>query len=272
MPVYKRELLVLNSLISLLDYTEKSEKIDMRIALAVNEMNEELEYHINSMINPKFPIKIHKFPENIGKAKAVNEVVILENYDFDYLISLDSDMICIDKQWLPKMLTTYIGYNREPLVNSSKGIVKLGCLCSNQLGYNVHKCTEKDLAISIYDYTIISSSQNIGVAGGLLMTDIGTWKLLGGYNTSKIYGTDDGYYNVDCYKHNLLSGYLKEVSFYHPYEFNDEYRKWKNDVVFGVTEIVTEAIVPVDSEIPIVAEVKASKKRNPKNKTKRKGI
>lgn len=233
MPVYKRELLVLNSLRSLLDVTEPDNRINMRIALGINEMNDELrEFITHEQENAsKFPIKIYDFGDNLGKARAVNKIAALENYHFDFIVSMDSDMICIDPHWLSKMVTVYINYNKKPEITSSRGPVRLGSLCVNQSGYNVHMCHENPLKVRLGKYTIISSPGNYGVAGGVLMSDVGTWRELKGYKATKVYGTDDGHYSGACAATNRLAGYLNEVSFYHPYEFNDTYRQWKNSIV-----------------------------------------
>jgi hypothetical protein len=69
------------------------------------------------------------------------------------------------------------------------------------------------------------------VAGGVLMSDVNTWKRVKGYNGSKLYATDDGHYNRDCHINNQVVAYLKEVSFYHPFEFKDDYRLWKDKIV-----------------------------------------
>lgn len=232
MPIYKRELLALNSIRSLIDTTEPDERINLKIAFGVNEMNAELERYLTDLQeNPgKFQLAIHNFHTNLGKARAVNKIASLENYDFDYIVSIDSDMVCIDPKWLSKMVTVYLNYNKKPEIVSSKGPVRLGSLCTNQLGYNVHMCTNP-IRVKVGPYTIISSAGNYGVAGGVLMSDVQTWKQLKGYRATKVYGTDDGHYNGDCATNNKLAGYLNEVSFYHPYEFNDIYRQWKNSIV-----------------------------------------
>lgn len=233
MPVYKRELLVLNSLRSLLDVTEPDNRISMRIALGINEMNDELrEFITHEQENAsKFPIKVYDFGDNLGKARAVNKIAALEKYQFDFIVSMDSDMICIDPHWLSKMVTVYINYNNKPEIISSRGPVRLGSLCVNQSGYNVHMCHENPLKVKLGKYTIISSPGNYGIAGGVLMSDVGTWRELKGYKATKVYGTDDGHYSGACAATNRLAGYLNEVSFYHPYEFNDTYRQWKNSIV-----------------------------------------
>lgn len=244
MPIYKRELLALNSIKSLLDITEPDERISVKIALGINEMNEELESFINYQQEnaSKFQIVVHDFNSNLGKARAVNKIASLEEYKFDFIISIDSDMICVDPKWLSKMITVYINYNKKPDIVSSRGPVLLGSLCVNQMGYNVHLTHSNPLKVKLGNYTIISSPGNYGVAGGVLMSDVGTWKQLKGYKATKIYGTDDGHYNGDCATHNKLAGYLNEVSFYHPYEFNDTYRQWKNGIVAQRDEVAMNTL------------------------------
>lgn len=232
-PIYKRELLALNCIRSLIDVTEPDERIILKIALGINEMNSDLEQFVTHQRDNanKFQIVVYDFKSNLGKARAINKVASLEKYKFDFIVSMDSDMICIDPKWLSKMITVYINYNKRPDIISSRGHVKLGSLCVNQMGYNVHLTHANPLKVKIGGYTIISAPGNYGIAGGVLMSDVETWNQLKGYKASKIYGSDDGHYNGDCATYNKLAGYLNEVSFYHPYEFNDEYRKWKTEII-----------------------------------------
>ena len=157
-------------------------------------------------------------------------------YQFDYIISIDSDMICVDPDWLKKMVFVYYKYNQNPSKNRSDGSSRLlGSLCANQIGLNCHAISPKDprrVELHVEDkFTLISHLAGDGVAGGVLMSDVNTWKRVKGYNGSKLYATDDGHYNRDCHINNRVVAYLKEVSFYHPFEFKDDYRLWKDKIV-----------------------------------------
>lgn len=246
MPIYKRELLALNSIRSIVDLTVIDKTFDVTLALGVNEMNEELDSFLENFKTTKMKIDVNKFDSNLGKGIAVNKLA--SKYEFDFIISIDSDMICIDAEWLKKMVFVYFKYNEEPAINrSNKQPRPLGSLCSNQMGYCCHMIDKKDpkrININIEDkFNIISHVSGDGVAGGVLMSDAKTWKLIGGYHGGKLYATDDGHYNRDCHQKNKLVGYVEEVYFYHPHEFNDSYRQWKNKIVAD-----KETFVPYKTE------------------------
>ena len=65
------------------------------------------------------------------------------------------------------------------------------------------------------------------------MTDKDTWNSIGGYKAHRLYASDDGHYHGDCHKLNKLAGYIDEIYFFHPYEFNDDYRVWKDKLLIS---------------------------------------
>lgn len=233
MPIYKREDYVLNCITSLVETTVIDERVQLTIALAVNAMNETLSNYLTEYVKTsKFKIDIHLMDGNVGKGIAVNNVA--SKYKFDYLISMDSDMICIDRDWLMKMLSVYIQYDKNPAKNRDGSGRLLGSLCTNQIGNTCHVLNLNDPSTiklnPTSNLTIITSIQGGGIAGGILMSSSKVWNDIKGYEASKLYATDDGHYHADCAKRNLLVGYVYEVKFYHPYEFAaDEYCKWKQN-------------------------------------------
>lgn len=228
MPIYKRELLALNSIRSIAEKTS-IDNIDVIFALGINEMNSELESYLTKYIdNSHLHIVIEKFSTNLGKGGAINKLASL--YDFDYIISIDSDMICIDSNWLKNMIYIYETYNKTNKIN------KIGSLCTNQTGANCHAISYKDpnmIRTKINNFNIISHTSGSGVAGGVLMTDKDTWNSIGGYKAHRLYASDDGHYHGDCHKLNKLAGYIDEIYFFHPYEFNDDYRVWKDKLLIS---------------------------------------
>ncbi len=232
-PAYKRESQVINCVKSLMDYTNIADGLSLTMAIAINEMNDLLRTELDEYSKTsRFPLYLHDMGKNVGKGIAINNVA--SKYDFDYIISMDSDMICIDSNWLLNMVKAYIRYNRNPYRNSKKNYEPryLGSLCTNQRGATAHlikKTDPKVLSIKPSpELTIVSPLDGAGVAGGVLMSDSETWKMIGGYNGGRLFAADDGHFHGDCFRYNRLVGYLDEVYFYHPYELNDDYRKWKN--------------------------------------------
>lgn len=235
MPIYNRELLALNSIRSIVEMTNIDKSFEVTLALGINNMDEMLDtFIIEYKEKSRIKIDVHKFGKNLGKGIAVNKLSSM--YQFDYIISIDSDMICVDPDWLKKMVFVYYKYNQNPSKNRSDGSSRLlGSLCANQIGLNCHAISPKDprrVELHVEDkFTLISHLAGDGVAGGVLMSDVNTWKRVKGYNGSKLYATDDGHYNRDCHINNRVVAYLKEVSFYHPFEFKDDYRLWKDKIV-----------------------------------------
>jgi len=246
MPVFERELLALNSIKSVCDNTKSTKFYDIHIVIAINKANDELKHAMKSL-----PVEIIDFGENLGKGIAVNKIAA--KYDFDYLISIDSDMICLDSDWILLMFNSYELLNRARKLS-------VGSLCTQQIGNSCHKVTPNENGSTKIDlnqlvineqkrhYTnhpdriitdlgppnyLITQEYDGGVAGGVLMTDRHTWSLIGGYRATKLYGTDDGFYHAECLRNKLIVGYLERVKFYHPYEFLDEYNRWKFDVAAG---------------------------------------
>lgn len=235
-PIYNREGQALNCIRSLVDTTIVSNAVNITIALAANEMNQLLRDYLTSYIpTARYKIDVHDMGSNVGKGIAVNNVA--SKYAFDYLVSMDSDMICLDPNWLMKMIKAYMLYNEKPYRNSQKNNEPryLGSLCTNQIGMSAHLVKLGDPGTLTNhpspELSIVTPMNGAGIAGGVLMTDSSTWKLIGGYNGSRLFAADDGHYHGDCYSKNRLVGFLHEVSFYHPHELNDQYRIWKNEMV-----------------------------------------
>lgn len=263
-PAYKRESQVINCIRSLMDYTNVVDGIDIQVAVAINEMNTLLRTELDEYKkNSKFPLYLHDMGSNVGKGIAVNNVA--SKYQFDYIVSMDSDMICIDSNWLLNMLKAYMRYNKSPYKNSKRNYEPryMGCLCTNQRGASAHNVKKNDSrTISIKpspELTIVSPINGAGVAGGVLMSDSDTWKMIGGYNGGRLFAADDGQFTDDCHRNNRLVGYLDEVYFYHPYELNDDYRKWKNNELSSAFIFKSHAteltlITDITSEIGEVVE------------------
>jgi glycosyltransferase involved in cell wall biosynthesis len=232
MPVFKRELLALNSIRSIVDSIYPTQKsLNVTFAIALNEANDELRFELAELARENTNIKIHDFGENLGKGIAVNKLASL--YKFDYIISMDSDMICTNHTWLYKMMFAYKEWDKVARW-------KLGSLCVNQLGNNCHtvtvgknECKKIKIATGI---NLVTQDLKGGVAGGALMSSAKVWNSIRGYRASKLYGTDDGHFNEDCTRLKLMVGYIDEVKFYHPYEFDGEYKVWKRDMMSAPEE------------------------------------
>lgn len=226
-PVYYREEAAFNSIQSILSLTDVG-KADVEMVVCNNGSSDDFKKIIKSVMNKytgKIVLRYFEYEENYGKAYVVNDVA--SKIPFNYLISIDGDMICVQRNWLTLMINTYIKYK-------SKASIRLGALCANQIGNNCHLVKRGDKYANSCDIDgqfIVTSGGNSGIAGGVLCTDEQTWIEIGGYDSTKLYGGDDGYFADECNKRHYIMGYLDGVNFYHPYDFNTGYSEWKQQMI-----------------------------------------
>lgn len=233
-PVYKREELAYNCIMSLLNNTRVPDGINVTVMVGINEANKEFIYVMESMASNinGMTFKVRMYTENLGKPKVVNDIA--KSNKFDYLVSLDGDMICVQPDWLIGMLSVYREYNRSPIyatVDGKRTAIPMGGLCGNQFGNSCHQLTENTANVivkKIANHTVITSIGIGGIAGGILMCDLESWTAIGGYSSAHVYGGDDGYFFGRCYATKRLFAYTKTIGFYHPYELNKKYQDWKN--------------------------------------------
>lgn len=152
-------------------------------------------------------------------------------------------MICIQPDWLTAMLKIYQVYNRNPTIKAridgNPFALPMGVLAANQFGNSCHLATKSSpdaTIISLDRYTLIMGKYNTGIAGGILMTDYQSWTSIGGYDSTKIYAGDDGYYCHCCYQMNKIATYVEEIGFYHPYELNKQYVNWKKRAISEINQ------------------------------------
>ncbi len=235
-PVYHREEMSLNCIMSLLDTTMVPKETNVTVVVGINVASDEFKSIMSDLAKKQvykgIRLEVVDFGKNIGKPSVVNRIT--EGRKFDYLVSLDGDMICIQPYWLKGMISIYEEYNRSPsitgTIKNKSFRVPLGALCGYQFGNSCHAVDLKQPYVKqrpVGAYNIVTTLGNGGIAGGILMTDYDSWKTIGGYETSTIYGGDDGYYCGQCHNIRKLVAYVKEIGFYHPYEINKQYQDWK---------------------------------------------
>lgn len=235
-PIYYREEISLNCIMSLLDTTVVPDGLSVTVSVGINVASDDLKNILRELEAKQgyknVRIEITDFGQNLGKPTVVNK--LSEGKDFDYLVSLDGDMICVQPRWLINMISVYQSYNRNPSISATTGGMpfnpKLGALCGNQFGRSCHAIDETKPFVKIKNvgsFTIVSTLGNGGIAGGILMTDYASWNSIGGYDSKTVYGGDDGYYCGQCHGKKKIVAYVKEIGFYHPYEINKQYQDWK---------------------------------------------
>ena len=221
-PVYYREELVKQCLASLKHTNVNEYQLDVVLNIGINgARNSFLTGFLNDYIseNQGFifsAINVFDPGENVGKGSIVNTMAFNMS-DFDYLVSIDSDMELTDENWLNDMLDIF---------NNPNTPVKIGALCANQLNNSMHN-TNNVKRFSINDMTIVCTPGNSGVSGGVLMTPASVWRDIGGYRATNIFGSDDTLYASDCHVRGLVMAYVEEVNFFHPNDTNTDYSEWK---------------------------------------------
>ena len=163
--------------------------------------------------------------ENLGKPKMVNHMI--NNWgkidsDQDYVVVMDSDLEVTDRNWLVNFLKIFYMYDK----NIKQG--ELGALCGNQEGDNVHladRLGKRSRKVD-KDFTISTTKDNRGIAGGVTITTYGLWKTIGGYTTNNFFSCD-GQFCIDCHELNKIVAYVEEIMFYHPSSDDEEYHDWK---------------------------------------------
>lgn len=223
-PIYFRE----DAVKACLNSLSKSDfgGIDVFLCVGINGATEEfkkkyLKKYVKTH-NGKIFSSIHVFDgnKNFGKPYLIN--LMSSKYgDFNYIVTIDSDMVCLDDKWLKKFLYSFDYY---------RGDYELGALTANQTGNNCHfvqklkNCKKIEISKGL---TLVYNDDRTGVAGGVLMARKGIWDMFGGYRAHNIYGSDDGFFALDCKKNGKIMGYIEEIEFFHPFSDNEDYSQWK---------------------------------------------
>lgn len=231
-PIYFRENLVKKCLESLL----KSDfgGIDVFLCLGINGATSEFKEYLKryvTYVNGRIFKHVHVFDDNknLGKPKMVN--LMAEKYNtFDYLVSMDSDIVTIDDKWLKKFLYAFDLY---------RGDYQLSGICAAQEGNDCNfvqtlkDCQTYEINKEMH---LMYNTKCEGVAGAVLITKREIWNMFEGYGAKNIYGDDDSSYAQKSHYFRKLLPMFCEVKVYHPSENNIEYSKWKLKAAHGKLE------------------------------------
>jgi hypothetical protein len=198
--------------------------LSLSIVLAVNGTTESQLTQIKERVSSKGLIpgastKITMFPGNPGKGVSVNKVVEEESKvnKFDFILSLDSDMVVTDSNWLVNLISDF---------HIASKYHNLGALACDQSGQCCH-VPDSPVTYSYKGRDFVGSRKNQGQAGGCLLIKAEVWYLLKGYRAFRVYGSDDGHLMADMSTKGLVCLIAKGVSLYHPFQKNMEYCDWK---------------------------------------------
>lgn len=198
--------------------------LTLSIVLAVNGSTDNQRAHIEERVSSKGLIpgassKIMMFPGNPGKGVSVNRVVDEESksHKFDFILSLDSDMVVTDSSWLINLLSDF------QIASESH---RLGALACDQAGQCCH-VPDSPVTYTYNDRIFVGSRGNQGQAGGCLLIKAEVWYLLKGYRAFRVYGSDDGHLMADLNAKGWVCLIDKGVSLYHPFQKDMAYCDWK---------------------------------------------
>lgn len=162
--------------------------------------------------------------KNIGKAKAINDVISNDKHikDGDIVFSLDSDISLISDEYITLIYDIWNLY--ESKVSCLVGSQSCNSLFKRQIKYNISK--------NGYEYFVPQEGYGNGIAGGALITSYENWKLIGGYDTTKgIYGSVDGIGLLKLYTQTKKPiCVINNLMVYHPDDDDIGYREWKDKV------------------------------------------
>lgn len=228
LPIYFREEDTNNCLDSLAK--TDTQGLSLTIVLAVNGSTETQLDQIKERVSSRglisgAPTKITMFPGNPGKGVSVNRVVEEESkeHKFDFILSLDSDMVVTDSSWLVHLVSDF------HLASKSHNLGALACDQSGQC------CHVPDSPI-MYNYNgrdFVGSRKNQGQAGGCLLIKADVWYQLKGYRAFRVYGSDDGHLMEDLNTKGWVCLIDKGVSLYHPFQNDMAYCDWKRRACVG---------------------------------------
>ena len=229
-PIYHRDQKVVDCCTESLDIRTKSEayQLDVTIAIGVNGASESLKTYLEGLKEPLeargYHYCLYQPPFNLGKPKMVNRLVedVVAGGPVDYVVSMDSDMVVKDHDWLLKFV--------EILENAHLDM-SIGALSANQTGECCHLLDEDPVIRTYKKYHLIGRIGNNGIAGGLLVVPYTVWEKIGGYRSHRKYASDDGHLCLDCANNELIVCMVKEIYAYHPKEDDTGYIEWKQRAV-----------------------------------------
>lgn len=174
--------------------------------------------------------KIIRFTRNFGKATVVNQLIADYSYDYDYILTSDSDIKLLADQG--HMFDRLISV-AEQLSHKNFGLLSLNQTenCAHEKRLFINKMV---LAVEyenrFYHEVIRWPKYPGGIAGGSLFISKKFWKYIGGYKILGVYAGDDARIFEDAYKYGYFGAMIDTISVEHPWDKDLEYQKWKGTV------------------------------------------
>ena len=232
-PIYHRPEKTKSFLSSLMSYD--TDGLEVRTVVMVNGANKKLENDIKSWekrysnANGKKSITVVFPGDNLGKGASLNEAVndYAKNFEWDYVINLDSDIVLIHNNWMKKLLATFFDYERSGISG------KLGCVAPNMVispfSINNHKWDLEGNQHLIGTAKCWFPLNNTGIAGPCFVISREMWDAVGGYYEGLKLGGQDGYMMSDSWKVGFRACVNLDTWIIHHKDDEEDqgYREWK---------------------------------------------
>lgn len=227
-PIYYREEKVRKCLESLLETDRENEKykLNFKVGIGINGCNQVFLKYLTEVYASKLNfygmdrfLYIPSPFRNLGKPEIVNLLIkeMCRDFDINFVVSLDSDMVLIEHNWLLEMIDIFENWNES---------IDLGALAPMQLEHNCHQMG-KPVVTEVCGHRVLGQLKNMGIAGGLFVIPYAVWKKIGGYRARRIFASDDGDFGIDCARHDLAIGVVEDIHVRHPLGDAAEYMEWK---------------------------------------------
>jgi len=213
-PIYHRFEFTRNSIDSIIKHLDSS-VYKCNLIIGVNGYeNDEMKTWLRKKI--KHNVKLYENPENIGKAKIINEMYKM-NSNCTHVISIDSDLVVDEeKNFIDGMLWCIEHFTEFGLLSTFQKE-------NDQHLWNMLK-EEQTLNEQIVGHGSFNS-----VAGGCVILKKETWDKIKGYSEyGGVYGFDDGLMMQSVKNLSLKTGVIKTVRLTHPFELDSGYKNWKS--------------------------------------------
>jgi hypothetical protein len=186
-------------------------------------------------------LNVLRFDKNYGKAIVVNTLIKKiqeQNIKFDYIFTMDSDIIFIQEQ---RNMFVRLLYSAHKLSSVKK--MPFGMISMNQSGQNCHLPhvyeNSVDFTVTInnivYTEKLVWPTNPSGMAGGCLFISKDYWCKVGGYKVFGVYAGDDAHLLLDCGRMGFSYQMFHTLSILHPMDNDEEYARWKVQACQGDT-------------------------------------
>ena len=167
---------------------------------------------IEKAIKPLNPEILIRQEYNYGKAFNMN--VVHKNIKTDFLLTLDSDIILNDSDYMRKI---------EEIID----IPNIGIIAFNQLEHNCHITQIQNMSMIHNNHRIIYNNNGNGIAGGCILVNKKAWEDVNGYRVMGVYAGEDGYFFKNVKEKNYFVGLDTDIYVTHPQDNDREYQLWK---------------------------------------------